>query len=319
MIDIETPQFTRDLDLLDPDAFLVSAQGEAWLQSLTAQWPFVRYAYDPAAKRTLRDCNAIAQAILQSKYPPQAPLETYGGMDPVDLWDNDVWPHISSALIEASAKRDDAMLDRWHDAVWPRWEEQANDADQSSFADQFGSHDRCELVVHFAPGRSLEDALIWSRRSWPDFGEIIPCPELVIALNQLGYTLGEYRKASRNRTLSHQPMNGCSRRRRAPLVTMDQLREAVNNACSTSFMIILFAVVPLSDLLALDVTRSMTLDRSWVATLDPINGTFHDVPAHGPVTLTAKDVQLISGAALAWSPDEICGLHTPHYHATIRN
>lgn len=85
MIDIETPQFPRDLDLLDPDAFLLSAQGKAWLQSQIIQWPFVRYAYDPAAKRTLRDCNAIAHAILQSKYRPEMPFETYGGMDPVEL------------------------------------------------------------------------------------------------------------------------------------------------------------------------------------------------------------------------------------------
>jgi len=53
--------------------------------------------------------------------------------------------------------------------------------------------------------------------------------------------------------------------------------------------------------------------------MDPINGTFFDVPANGPVTVKPEDGRFLSGGHLRWSPENICGLHTPYYHASVRN
>jgi hypothetical protein len=75
--------------------------------------------------------------------------------------------------------------------------------------------------------------------------------------------------------------------------------------------------VPIPELIALDLSRPVTFEKCWVATMDPINGTFFDVPANGPVTVKPEDGRFLSGGHLRWSPENICCLHTPYYHAAV--
>jgi hypothetical protein len=77
--------------------------------------------------------------------------------------------------------------------------------------------------------------------------------------------------------------------------------------------------VPIPELIALDLSRPVTFEKCWVATMDPTNGTFFDVSANGPVTVKPEDGRFLSGGHLRWSPENICGLHTPHYYAPISN
>jgi hypothetical protein len=108
-----------------------------------------------------------------------------------------------------------------------------------------------------------------------------------------------------------------ARRRRAPIISHEQLAEIIDNACSTSFLFCLYAIVPIPELIALDLSRPVTFEKCWVATMDPINGTFFDVPANGPVTVKPEDGRFLSGGHLRWSPENICCLHTPYYHAAV--
>jgi hypothetical protein len=83
------------------------------------------------------------------------------------------------------------------------------------------------------------------------------------ALNNLGYTIGEYRKASGNRHRAHSALPRNARRRRAPIISHEQLAEIIDNACSTSFLFCLYAIVPIPELIALDLNRPVTFEKCW--------------------------------------------------------
>jgi len=155
-------------------------------------------------------------------------------------------------------------------------------------------------------------------RPWPETSELAVTGNLQFALNNLGYTIGEFRKASGNRHSADSVLPRNARRRRAPVISHEQLAEIIDNACSTAFLFCLYAIVPIPDLIALDLSRPVTFEKCWVATMDPINGTFFDVPANGPVTVKPEDGRFLSGGHLRWSPENICGLHTPYYHASVK-
>jgi hypothetical protein len=159
----------------------------------------------------------------------------------------------------------------------------------------------------------------WSSRTarGPRTSELAITANLQFALNNLGYTIGEFRKASGNRHPAHSALPRNARRRRAPIISHEQLAEIIDNACSTSFLFCLYAIVPIPELIALDLSRPVTFEKCWVATMDPINGTFFDVPANGPVTVKPEDGRFLSGGHLRWSPENICCLHTPYYHAAV--
>jgi hypothetical protein len=163
------------------------------------------------------------------------------------------------------------------------------------------------LLFRFSAERWLDDALVFSHRPWPETSELAITANLQFALNNLGYTIGEFRKASGNRHPADRALPRHARRRRAPIISHEQLAEIIDNACSTSFLFCLYAIVPIPDLIALDLSRPVTFEKCWVATMDPINGTFFDVPANGPVTVKPEDGRFLSGGHLRWSPENICG------------
>jgi hypothetical protein len=70
-------------------------------------------------------------------------------------------------------------------------------------ADLFASYDDCELLFRFSAERWLDDALVFSHRPWPETSELAITANLQFALNNLGYTIGEFRKASGNRHQAH--------------------------------------------------------------------------------------------------------------------
>jgi hypothetical protein len=113
-------------------------------------------------------------------------------------------------------------------------------SDDSSVADLFASYDRCELLFRFSAERWLDDALVFSHRPWPETSDLAITANLQFALNNLGYTIGEFRKASGNRHPAGRALPRHARRRRAPIISHEQLAEIIDNACSTSFLFCLW-------------------------------------------------------------------------------
>lgn len=302
--------------LADP-AFLASAAGESWVGVLAENFPHTRYWRDRSDCWSLKSLNALAAKIIDARYEGHEIEEVMEAEFPPaefgQTWYHEVAPQLRSSLAEAGLDDDDDAVD----AIRYAWKDHAAERDDSSVADLFASYDRCELLFRFNAERWLDDALVFSHRPWPETRELAITANLQFALNNLGYTIGEFRNASGNRHRAHSALPRNARRRRAPIISHEQLAEIIDNACSTSFLFCLYAIVPIPELIALDLSRPVTFEKCWVATMDPINGTFFDVPANGPVTVKPEDGRFLSGGHLRWSPENICCLHTPYYHAAV--
>jgi hypothetical protein len=300
------------------EAILDREVGNAWFST-----------YEPQRHcRTLREGTALAAAILEAHArgaEPEAALSESGALACRDAWYaardvakdivdghekdlGDVTRSQHSALIAALAERIETML---------------IDADTSRPRDALSSHDRAEVVFVFtAPGKHDLDGSIASHRPWPEFGELYVNDDLAHALACLGFTVGQYRKASGNVYQSDRA-RGAFRLRRpgiqrptTPLCTLQQVEELVDNACAMHFLFCVYAIVPIAQLLDIDSARPMTFSKAAVATWNPWEGTFHDAAMAQAVTVTPNMGKLIAPAHL-YSPDSICGLGQRYYEADL--
>ena len=305
--------------LADPSAFFASPEGEAWIGTLADNFPHTRYWRERSDCWSLKSLNALGARIIDARYEGRDVEDAMEAeFKPGDSWST--WYHEVASPVRGLL-RDAGLLEDADafDAIRDGWEDHAADRDDSSVSDLFASYDRCELLFRFSAEQWLDDSLVFSHRPWPDAAELAITANLQFALHNLGYTVSQFRKASGNRHPADRPLSHHARRRRAPIIAHEQLAEIIDNACSTSFLFCLYAIVPIPELIALDLARPVTFEKCWVATLDPINGTFFDVPANGPVTVNPGDGRFLCGGHLRWSPENICGLHTPYYHASVRN
>ena len=312
--------FPEHADLADFDAFLASDAGADWIAQLAEAVPHTRYWRDRSDCWSLKQLNGLAAKIIDALYEGQDaefameaefPPSEFG-----DTWHYQIARPLRDQLDAAGIGDTDGEI---RDEIRSAWEDAAADRDDSQVADLFASHDRCELLFRFSTEQWLDDSLIHSRKPWPEASALSVTRNLQFALSNLGYTVTEFRKRSENPHPACEYLQRSARRRRAPIVTWDQLNELIDNACSTSFLFCLYAIVPIPDLIGLDLSKPVTFEKCWVASLDPINGTFHDVEANGPVTVGPDDGRFLSGGHLHWSPENICGLYTPHYHGVVCN
>lgn len=194
-------------------------------------------------------------------------------------------------------------------------------ADTSNLHDCWTSHDRAEVLFIFSAKEHAIDAALTSHKSWAEFSEMAVCEDLRHTLACLGYTVGEYRTASKNRHESAatvQLARPAFKRPSPPLCAMDKIAEAIDNACTTSFVFCLYAIVPLNDLIDLDPNKPLTFSKAHIASYSPWAGTFHDSAIAENVTVTAAMGQLISPHGY-YSPDDICGLVQSYYHGRVYN
>lgn len=286
-------------------------------------------AYEPSRDcMTLKQGNAIAEVILDAH---AAGEDVHAALATSSLFPrNDVWPAAREAARDLVRRYDEDLQDltrREHAALLSelacRIEPALADADTSTPGDALSSCDRAEVLFVLSPkGKHPLDASITSHRPWPDFAELTVTEDLVHALAALGYTLGDYRKASGNGHASERP-RGKVRigrpdfpRRPTPLCSLEAVREMVDNACSTNFLFALYAMVPIAQLIDLDPGRPITFSRAAIATWDPWNGTFHDAVSVPAITVTPAMGTLMSPARW-YSPDHICGFVHSYYTADI--
>ena len=302
-----------------PDAFLERPVGQKWLDALAREYPHERYTRQRSDDFSAKQRNLFASKIIEAKRDDLdidqllqdeiRPAEFYW------TWCECVEPELESYFENHNAAR---RVDHWAEEIRPLWEDRAADADTSRVTDLFSSWDTCEILFQLTPTRCAEDNLIQSHRSWSEPSELAITSELQYALNQIGYTVSEFRKLARNKHEAYSPL-AATRRRRDPIVDWPKLSSTIENACSSMFGFYLFAIAPLTDLIKLDLTKPITFSPCWLATMNPFSGTFHDEPCATPVTVSPTDGVLISGADVSYSPDEVCGLHRPHYHGRITN
>jgi hypothetical protein len=287
-------------------------------------------AFSPSREcMSLKQGNQLAQIVLDARAAGNEPefVLAQSGL----LARDDAWAYARDAARALLTDYDNDLLDLTRrqygdllDALTFRIEDDITGKDTTRARDALSSYDRAEIVFVLSPrGKHALDASITSHKPWPEFAELYVTEDLAHALAAMGYTLGQYRKASNNGHATEIPRGRCRiprpdfPRRSAPLCSWDAIREIVDNACSSNFLFVLYAMVPIAQLIDLDPSGPLTFSKAALASWDPWNGTFHDAVSVPDVTVTPKMGTLMSAAG--WhSPDSICGFVHRYYEADIR-
>lgn len=312
------PHIAQRHILRRPARFLESRAGQRWLDALAAEYPHEAFVASRSDAFSASDRNAYAARILEAKrrgLPPACLLYSdFRDDDGSFTWHDEVEPDLC-AYLEANGRAHGAT---WACAVEDHWRERAALADTSTPLDLFSSHDSCEILFALTRTTDCEDNLIRSHKPWPDPAELAVDGNLQFALSRIGYSLSRFRKLSGNRHKSAARLAPL-RTRRPPIIGYPGLASTIENACSAIFNFYLYAIVPLTDLIALDLAAPLTIAPCWLATMNPLHGTFHEEPCAAPVTVRPGDGHLLSAAEIAYSPDDICGLYRPHFHGRVFN
>lgn len=323
----------RPSELGEPKSFCTTSRGADFIDALCDDLYYTRYSRDYSSVIKLDQGNKIAAAILEAKRsaaPGAEPMEIEAAIAehiPAeyvgDYWLYHGYEQVLAVLQEIADDLDTEHPghpfepDEWIEALEHPICDQLVETDDSSPSDVLGRFDQCEILFFLIQDGYTLDEMISSNRNFSDFSDLHIGPELQHPLSRLGYTIGEYRTLSGNRNESQDLRRGL-RKRPQPLLDASELEEIVENACSSYFLFAVYAVVSLSDLINLDLSRPATFSNAAIATYNPYAGTFMDVSSKKDITVEPFEGRFESGA-VGYSPDDICGLVHSHYFSELRN
>jgi hypothetical protein len=330
IIDFETHNLQISVaELDDAEAFLATDRGEAFVASIVSDLFYSRYErYQNDGPMSLKEGNALAEAILDAKREgkcvEQAMAEHFKfGYSPLRYWydqaQSEVEAIIDKIIDEMDELEDGLEFEKWDfiHALENPILDKLEEADTSKPQDLIGSYDKFEAIFLLkAPGYDL-DQMISSTKAWSAFDVLCVDDTLQHGLSRLGYSVAEYRRLSGNKLESIDLQRGL-KKRSDRLVSPEQLQEIIDNACTQNFLFVVYAIVPIPNLIKLDLAKSMTFSNASIATYNPFSGTFHEVCLKRPVTLAPKEGVLRCGSE-GVSPDDICGFYTPVFYADLEN
>ena len=335
LIELEDASLTSQ-EVGDPNAFLESDRGKAWLSQRTANVYFSRWYDHQRGPYELKWCNGIADRVLEAK---RAALkakpsehcpgdierileEEFGhGDDPEDAYNRDYRSDVE-AVIERMAEELDMLrdegddvpvldLDLWNETVGDAVIEAMREKDDSSVMDMLGSFDRCEITI----GLGFDECF----HSGGGFAGLEISQLTQAAYAAMGYTIGDYRRmtgvTARKRPFSGKP--GRFKVRPKPLLTEDELRGLVDEYCMSACRFVLYAVVSLKEVVELDLSKPYALSRYSIAAFDPLNGNFCDISRKEAVVMMPGEGR--PDSPTGYRPEDICGFHLPSFHAELRN
>jgi hypothetical protein len=303
----------------DVDLFLRSDRGTAWLKRITDGIYYTRWYDSNRSPYELKWCSKLADEALDTKRRSECEGELHDVVESHFNGDHDAWSayheeHRSDVEAKVQAIADDLDMKREDDDAIPTldvdaWMETIDQLvvdhmsgdDDSSVMDMFGSYDTCEIAIDLSGSNWL-----YTNKG---FDEMTVDHTLQLTLNNLGYTVGEYRRMSGNRKTDGK-LRRRMPRRQAPLVTEDEMRSLFEETYN-GFSIILYAIVPVKDVFSIDIGKPVTLSRYSVASYNSSSGTFFSVDRQQAITIdpARHEIRGVTGS----SPVDICCMtQRPH-------
>lgn len=315
-------------EIEDPCAFLDTERGKEWLKPFTSNLYYTQWYDYQRSPHDLKWGNELAEKILDLKRckAETCDIETMfeeqfsGGQSAEDVYFEEHHSRVTGAIEDLSdlldeIREDDGTLptldtEAWEEAVRDVMVDHMYENDDSTVMDMLGSSDRCEIMFDLTG-----DDDVYSNKAWADFAHLSINQSLQKALASMGYTVGDYRRMSGNKEQSH----GLKRvaRRPQPLLDEKELRSLVEEACSSHFSFVLYAMVPVRALFDLDLTKPISLTSYAIASYDSMNGTFYEINRSEAITMQPGEADL--RAPKGYSPDSICGFVKSAFHADIAN
>jgi hypothetical protein len=321
-------------ELNNPGKFLDSDRGEAWLKNISRNFYYTQWYNDNRSSYDLREMNALAKEILEAKYDKKDECEIldiltskFADYSAEDKFYEEYRSEIKNELIDIHSEIEDLSetddtipeidledwLEEWLDEIKDRVVDDLYNNDESCVTDMYSSHDKAEIVFYFGSNKLIDS--VYTNRNYSDFSDLVIDDNLQSQLAAMGYSISEYRKMSGNKNKS--TIKGGVRKRKQPILTPENLREIVENACSTWFDFVVYAIVPIKELIDIDVSKPIVLSRYAVATYNGSSGTFHDVNKDESLVLYPHEGKL--AGLTGYTPEDICGLSQRYYTAQIKN
>lgn len=281
--------------------------------------------------RDLDETGEIAEDLVLSW---QMNGDPQGAIEKLEAWaqdfdyteDYDIRPAVNGFIEDLEEACEDEEwqigfdLDDLSQELVERISEIVQDEDDSQPTDLLSSCDRAEMFLALCdpdPKLYFSDQNIETDR-YSSWGDIEITRHWIDTLARLGYTLGEYRKHSGNRNESRDKGYRSSKKRRHPIVTLDELKELVENSCSSYFHIGIYGQFPLVELLNLDPNQPIIIKGYSVAVMGIHNGTFYDIGKKDSVIAIDRN----DGKWVAFpknGPSNWCGLCGSYYRNNISN
>lgn len=183
-------------------------------------------------------------------------------------------------------------------------------------------------IIELISPNSSEDDLIEIDATYPDPASVRITDEFQFALAKLGWTTSQWRDHTKSKMASHlsgtRPARGTGHSfagdnsgSKGPLISLEKLVEIIENGCTNYFGIVLYGIVPLQDLIDLDLSRPMAFERAHIAVYNAYAGTFMDTNGPEGRIVVEHGVDGKLNGNLGASPAEFCGLATSYYETRL--
>jgi hypothetical protein len=269
----------------------------------------VRAAKDAAGRR-----HAVEKAIVSE-------VRT---SDPFDDWihnGHDEWSTVSQAIEEAAEEAGlaDAYDEHaWQDQISELYQDHVRDEDDSKPADVVHSRDMTEIMFWLVPPGCTSEEMTYIAGPWPDAKRVVPDDTFRHALAKLGIDLDAWRaEVGTDEDDDMQGPSDAAPIPDGPLISIPDLVTIIENGCTQNFGLVLYAYVPLTDVLKLDLTRPFAFERARVALYNPYEGTFMDMAARKGRIVVQDGVDGRLEGLVGSSPKDFCGLAMDCYDTRL--
>ncbi|MFZ3481691.1 hypothetical protein [Sphingomonas sp. 3-13AW] len=310
-------------EISDPTSFLHGPRAKDAIAVIARNMYHSAYYPDRSDNGlSLKHGNELATTVLASPGPHDETLEEFYGeprssYDALDEHEDEIEAALSA--LERLADEVGAEFDEeeWREPLQDAVRQHLEAEDDSSVEDMIQSGDRAELLFLFAPrGGCMGDMMITADYRSSSAENVNIDHALQFALSRLGYTIGEFRRFSGNRKDAACDLDADLRPLPRALVTPGELMEILDNGGDSYFHLGLYVQVPISDILALEVNRPITLRNVHVCAHGPINGTHFDGPVIDEIVVRPEDGLL---TAARYSPSDMCGYVNSYFYGNAKN
>lgn len=207
------------------------------------------------------------------------------------------------------------IADEWEDHLQDIFRQESYDSDDSEPKDYLPSRTDCDLIFYLTTVDETTNSQCEVDSTHIDPDCLVMEEQALHALSVIGYTAKQYKKfmGSTMELQSKQPVIKTSE----PIISLDDIKTIVENACSRQFNFVVFARVDIRDLAKIDLSNPFTLSKAWLATYCADQGVFMDSQCDGAVTLVDGSDGFLHSSDYGYTPDSICGLVLSHYKAEI--
>jgi len=330
-------------ELADPESFLASEKAGPIIDAMVADSCFTRWESSRSVLPEDRT-QAIVTDFLshlrsartddERRFAKERSLvENLSHADPEDEWyqtGSATWDPIQNAIDEAveAAGVEGYDSDEWRNAAASAFEKRLVDDDDSTPEGMISSFDKVEIMFWLIPPKGSPDDLCTIAGPWPDPARVGINDEFQFALAKLGWTVTDWRRHVGSKEPSElsgtrpprgtgQGFPGAVDGSLDPLVSLEDLKVVIENGCTQFFGLVLYAYVPLSDVLNIDLKRHMAFSKAHVALYNPYAGTFMSTVARpGPVVVMDGVDGRFEGL-LGESPKDFCGMVMDGFDARL--